>query len=215
MNQIDLSKVNWNLVLYLNIILVMVIFLPFLPVSSYFKNVVLFFHIMLSFLGLGLAAYCVIIFLFSGITLALLIITHRLNTFSAIVYSFVVVMTTGWLILSEGSIQQYERDYVIAHSGKQLIEALRTYQSKQGDFPKQLTELQPYYLDELPSRMFPAVSHWTYKKGDQSFNLRFEMMITVYHSQVVEYSPIGQFEEQFSREVSGFHHWRYYDAYHP
>ena len=208
-------QINWRKVLILNLILGLLIFLPFLPVSSYLRDVILLIHILLSFIGLTLVKGFIIFLLIVGVFLAYLIKTRRLNTFYVIFFSFIIVMTVSWWVILQGGIQRYERDYVIATSGKKLVNALIAYKKDHHHFPEQLSALQPDYLDRIPRRIFPSVSNWIYQKGDRAFTLRFEQLQTVYEGQTIEYNPTNQFDPSFQQEVPGFANWRYREEYHP
>lgn len=180
------SKVDYIKVLKVNLIFVVLVFLPVLPISSYLHDLAVTFFglIYLLFLLLILltpvwlffgATYLFVfmIMIFEGGYTAIKKVFGKMNTARTITFSLLANFIFSMIILISGIIQNAEQHYNIIHHGEEIVKALQYYHRDHQDYPENLAQITPRYLEKLPKKSFPIISDFHYLKQEKGFLLSF------------------------------------------
>lgn len=210
-HQVFLRHVDLRKVFIINAILLFLFVSPFLPVSSYlhpfFRKI---FYIIQWIYEFGIFPYLVFIAFFYHFA-----VPHKkyINTTLVVIFSCILTFYMIGFFVKTGVFQRLSRDYTI-QKGVALVAALEKYELERGEYPRQLEQLVPEYMDRLPKSPSPIVKGFHYFRFDQKFYLQFEVLYDFEHKQSVEYAPkYRQDPDLHLLWETGFEGWKYADVY--
>ena len=210
------TKVNWRRIFFVNTILAVLMFTPFLPISSYLHEyaIALFFFSNLAiilFVIFSIILVPVLLILF-----AYLVQLKKINTAWMIFYSLVTTFLLTFFIGASGLIQDIEGRMIISSMGTQVVESLEAYKLDHGAYPKLLADLVPKYMNRLPQSKIPAVKQYSffdYHTQDDQFHLSFVIVNSIFESKVFIHYKGDLEKEGYDLKSTKFPNWKTYQRY--
>ena len=213
-----LKDINWQRVLTINFFVLFCVFSPFLPITGYVHGISMGMFLILSAIFMGLL-YILLLGVFglglllSGV-ISLKSIKIPLSTPWMLVYSLPVTIIMSFIIIKLWQIEKRETDFVISNAGKQIIQSLETYKKDTDNYPDNLQELIPKYLEKMPRKKFPAFSQFKYDKKGERYIIQMKVMNDFFLSKVYVYNALdGDYPNDYLIQLSGHPGWEYYIDY--
>ena len=213
------SKINWRRIFFVNTILTLLMFTPFMPINSYLHGYVISMFTFINVLVIILLMLLIIIAPAFIILFGYLIAQQKMNTAWMMFYSLLCTFFLTFFISTSGIIQNLEGRLIISTTGRQLVDSLEGYKRDKGHYPAKLSDLLPKYIKKLPQSKIPAVNQhafFDYKTENDTFYLSFEIISNIIESKVFVYYE-GDLEqygyEGYNLKDTQFPNWKTYSVY--
>ncbi len=107
-----------------------------------------------------------------------------------ILISFSIFLLINGFFLTK-YFRDFSREYTIDES-RDLISAIELYKLKNLEYPENLSDLTPIFIDSIPNPKIICVEEFTYSKKDSIYELVFtQHVVMILNFEVVIYNPMG------------------------
>ena len=213
------SKINWRRIFFVNTILTLLMFTPFMPINSYLHGYVIKLFVLSNLVVILLIIFSLILIPIFLILFVHLIGFQKMNTAWMMFYSLLCTFFLTFFISTSGIIQNLEGRLIISTTGRQLVDSLEGYKRDKGHYPAKLSDLLPKHIKKLPQSKIPAVNQpafFDYKSENDTFYLSFEIISNIIESKVFVYYE-GDLEqygyEGYNLKDTQFPNWKTYSVY--
>ncbi|MDF7811320.1 hypothetical protein [Hymenobacter sp. YC55] len=205
-----MNRTRWKEIIAINLIIGLIILLPFLPGPSYLSRLAntLFNLLQIgSFFGLILVPF--------GVFWALQLgrkESNKRNILPILLFTVPVLVFT-LSMWGADSARRLSRNVAIKNAGE-LIDAIDRYKEKKHQYPATIVDLVPDYINGVPNPWIMGIAGYEYERKADTYNLVFIQNVLVgFNYEVVVYDPTknhkaqGKLQTLYSTENSM---WKYY-----
>ncbi|MGI9525543.1 MAG: hypothetical protein ACR2MS_00370 [Weeksellaceae bacterium] len=202
---------NWNKIIFLNLAVLLLGLLPFLPGPEFFFFTFYLYSIIqiIALFGLVLVPIGLVL-----IGIQIFGKTKNKPKVSGAILTMTIPLTLFISVfwLSNYS-REFSRHYAINQS-EELIKAIEEYKLKNHEYPNTLEELTPNYIENIPDDGITGIKGFHYTKDTTSYKIEFyQNLIVGFNYEIVQYSPNLQHksEGELSTLYDTKHpNWKYY-----
>ncbi len=206
-----MKKKNWILLFVLNLIVLLLGILPFLPGPKFLE----FANSIYSLLQIG-AIFGLILIPLAVISIGIGIFKKSFNN-STKYYALLCLTLPLTLLTSVYWISNHARDfsrnYAIEQS-ENLISAIENYKMENQNYPDSIEQLTPRYIKKIPSDRIIGISGFHYSKDSTEYKIEFSQNVILgFNFEIVQYSPNGKHksEGELTKLYDTKHpKWKYY-----
>lgn len=209
-----MTKRQWKIVIGLNLLTIILILLPFLPGPAF-----LYYPAQLFYNAGPLVAPFGLLLVPVGLIWTYFDLKRRKKDNTKHIRSIAILLWTIPIVIFLTSVyladltRDISRKIAISNADK-LISAIEYFKSGKGEYPNNLDELKPAYLESIPSTWIIGIPWYGYQKTEQSYKVVFtQNVILGFNFEVVEYSPTNDHKAEGTCQTlydCGREHWKYY-----
>ena len=179
-----MTKKQWKLIIGINLLTILLVLSPFLPGPSFLSRPT---NIIFSLAQLGS------IFGLLFIPVGLIWTFNQMKKVDKKIFPILLwtvpMFTFIFSIWGSGIARDISRAMAINNANK-LINAIEKYKINHNEYPNDISNLKPEYLNSIPKPWIMGISNYNYKKKDDSYNLTFTQNVVIgFNFEVVVFDP--------------------------
>lgn len=209
-----MSKQQWKTLIGINLLVVILSLLPFLPGPSSFSGLInTIFSILQVSCIFGLLLIPIgLIWTSREILKVRRKEKQNLKVFSLFLWTIPLILFVTSILLAE-KVRYFSRNFAMSNASN-LIRAIESFHAEKNEYPNELKDLSPDFIKQIPTPRIMGISRYNYSKKGNSFNVAFSQnVIMSFNFEVVVYDPTENHKaegELTTLYETGNGKWKYY-----